>query len=152
MRYTGMTALNAFQNYSPVDKTASDKFSISEGDGPQGLSQYLLYFDVGWRRSRWNHTVVKNISGALQTAAGKTTLEGELTREETEAYIWDFIKQAQTSWSADRCRVHESGDRLETQQEATKRAAEYHNVRSEAVRSNSRKHQVRSAELLISNN
>lgn len=140
-----MKAFNAFKDYSPVQKHVIDVFLADERNhGPQG--SFHLYFDENWQSSRWNQIVVSEMSHAIQVAAGKLTgkhqLEGELSREEIEAYLWDYLKQSQDSWGKDRCRVHESGERMETHDEASQRARNYLDTRGAVTWSTSRKHHV----------
>ncbi|KAE9387433.1 hypothetical protein BT96DRAFT_1005123 [Gymnopus androsaceus JB14] len=77
------------------------------GPGPQGANQFQLYFGDGWRGSRWNLGVVKNMTSFALANRADQRFEGSLSTEAIHAIIWGHISQARDSWTQRKPRVHE---------------------------------------------
>ncbi|KAK1233797.1 hypothetical protein PQX77_003024 [Marasmius sp. AFHP31] len=114
---TKMDKLSKFQSYEPVDdETAKNPLQNRKG----GL-RYRLYFGDTWRTSLWNKHVLEDMAKDVQ-AELKEAGESEMAPERVVACLWISVTQAQNSWKTTQIRVHGSGERLETSQEATSRA------------------------------
>jgi hypothetical protein len=140
--FTQQQKINDFDGYSPIDEDTAKAFGDGDGPGPQGDNRYRLYLGNGWRQTAWNHTVVADMAESSLKQAREQKIEPALTNDVMKATLWDFIKQARNSWSTTNPRVHESGERIETQTEALSRSGQYKMQRAQAVRSNTRKAQV----------
>ena len=136
---TGMPGVNSFHEYSPASDTQAADYEDYDGPGPNG---FQLYFGDGWRKSRWNRTAMKNMTESFLIQVREAKLEADPSSEIIEACLWGFIQQAQISWRADKPRVTEEGDRVETLEEARARAQEYNKRRAKDVRLTARKSNV----------
>ncbi|KAJ3885425.1 hypothetical protein GG344DRAFT_59269, partial [Lentinula edodes] len=136
---TGSTLVNAFQNYHPIDKTIADEFAIGTGSGPEGNSEYRLYFGDEWRKAKWNRIVVRNMISFIGSQKEQAHISGDLSTEVIEACVWDLVAQARSSWRARLPRPHVAESRWETPVEACTRAEEYESRREMELRLNSRK-------------
>ena len=128
-----MKSLNKFEDYSPVNEEVAEAFGEGNIPGPQEDDAYHLYLGEGWRGAAWNVAVLANMLGPMREAAVEAQLESSLSDDELKAVIWDFILQARNSWSAKKPRVHDSGARMETREEAEARNSLYRKKRSKAI-------------------
>ncbi|THU78626.1 hypothetical protein K435DRAFT_574366, partial [Dendrothele bispora CBS 962.96] len=139
---TGMKGVNSFQDYKPVDDAVAEAYEKGRDPGPDGEKQYHLYFGEGWRTSRWNQVVINNFAAKIVTLQQSYRIPGEcLAHDAIKVLLYDNIKQAQVSWKRSKPRVHFSGARYETQEEAHARAREQESSRAADLRSNTRKAQ-----------
>ncbi|KAH7876538.1 uncharacterized protein C8R40DRAFT_1042342, partial [Lentinula edodes] len=136
---TGSTSVNTFQTYHPIDTTIAVEFATGKGSGPEGESEYRLYFGNEWRKAKWNHIVVRNIITLISSQKEQAHIYGDLSSEVIEAYVWDLVAQARVSWRARLPRPHVAESRWETPAEARTRAEEYESRREMELRVNSRK-------------
>jgi len=139
---TGMQNLCKFQDYSPIDETTANNFAAGTGPGPTGKNCYRLHFGESWRRSAWNCAAIDNMVKSMLDQAREAHMEPILSASTVKALAWDFITQGQSSWRAPKPRIHGSGERLETPQEARARTKQYEAERNRALRSNTRKRLV----------
>ncbi|THU95212.1 hypothetical protein K435DRAFT_577163, partial [Dendrothele bispora CBS 962.96] len=136
---TGMKGVNSFQDYKPVDNVVAEAYKKGTDPGPSGKKQYHLYSREGWRTSRWNQVVV-NFATKIMTLQQSYRIPGEcLADDAIKVLLYDNIKQAQVSWN--KPRVHSSGVRYETQEEAHAHAREQESSRAANLWSNTRKAQ-----------
>ncbi|KAJ3990778.1 hypothetical protein F5050DRAFT_1906062 [Lentinula boryana] len=112
------------------------------GLGPAELAgcRYRLHFGEYYQTSRWNKAIIENMLELVAIEKEQYKLEGELSIDVLRAMMWDFIKQAQCSWSSLNVRLMDEG-RAETKDQARTRANDYRERRSNDSRLNSRKHQ-----------
>lgn len=146
---TGSTLVNAFQNYHPIEKTIADEFAIGTGSGPEGDSEYRLYFGDEWRKAKWNRIVVRNMISFIGSQKEQAHISGDLSSEVIEACVWDLVAQARSSWRARLPRPHVAESRWETPVEACTRAEEYESRREMELRLNSRKRSVSDVFLIV---
>ena len=139
-----MEALSKFQRYQPVDdETAKKPLQKRKGD-----LRLRLYFGDAWRTCLWNKHVLQDMVKDMQHEL-KEAGEEELTPEAIVACLWISVTQAQNSWKTMQIRVHKSGERLETAQEASSRAAVQDQSLTYLRKMNKRKHDVNTFNLLI---
>lgn len=139
---TNRTHVNHFEDYRPVDEDLAQKYDDGEGPGPESSSRFQLFFGRNWRSSRWNCSVISNMLPVLVVKITEKKMEGEVNELVIAAMLWDHIKQAQNSWQRRNPRIAETGDRVETPQEAQQRTSTYLSQRAVTVRRNSRKQVV----------
>ncbi|KAE9383350.1 hypothetical protein BT96DRAFT_791014, partial [Gymnopus androsaceus JB14] len=126
--------------YNPVTTEIAKQYDSETGPGPQGANQFQLYFGDGWRGSRWNLGVVKNMTSFALANRADQRFEGSLSTEAIHAIIWGHISQARDSWTQRKPRVHEEErDRFETVAEAATRAQIDQVKRYKSVRKANRK-------------
>ena len=111
------------------------------GPGPKDENAYRLYFGESYQHSRWNKAVIENMLVLVAERKNNYNLQGELSTDAIRATIRDFIKQAQFSWNSLNVHLTDEG-RVETQDEARARVANYLERRGNDARINTRKHQV----------
>lgn len=126
-----MPSVNKFLSYSPATDEQAAEYGEGEGGGPLC---FQLYFGDGWRSSRWNRKVVKDMTASVLLQVVTAKLDVEPSRDLVEACLWGFIEQAQVSWRSDKPRVTEDGNRVETAEEAHSRAQEYAKRHAKDVR------------------
>ncbi|KAJ3990821.1 hypothetical protein F5050DRAFT_1582405 [Lentinula boryana] len=139
---TGQEKFTEFQDYSPIDHTVAIAYQNGTGSGPAELAgcRYRLHFGEYYQTSRWNKAVIENMLELVAIEKEQYKLEGKLSIDVLRAMMWDFIKQAQCSWSSLNIRLTDKG-RAETKDQARTRANDYRERRSNDSRLNSRKHQ-----------
>ncbi|KAJ3978588.1 hypothetical protein F5890DRAFT_1422489 [Lentinula detonsa] len=134
LRITGQSTINGFAGYSPIDDQTVNNFGEGRGQGPDGVNARRLYFGTGWRRAAWNQQIVASIAETVVTEADG--LQPMLSIDVVKAAIWDYVTQAQASWTAPKPRVHENGLRLENDDEAAIRQGKQLSRREKATRIN----------------
>ncbi|KAK7024257.1 hypothetical protein VNI00_016474 [Paramarasmius palmivorus] len=141
---TGMHAVNAFQTYRPVADQIAEDYAKGIGAGPVGDQKYVLYFGDGWRTAKWTKQVIKNFIPDVIAKHASARIPGVcLSAPTIEACILDYVKQARVSWNRRKPRLHESGTRYETREEALARSRSQEEQRAISLRSYSRKSSVR---------
>ncbi|KAJ3791338.1 hypothetical protein GGU11DRAFT_761684, partial [Lentinula aff. detonsa] len=98
LRITGQSTVNGFAGYSPIDDQTVNNFGEGRGQGPDGVNARRLYFGTGWRRAAWNQQIVASIAETVVTEADG--LQPMLSIDVVKAAIWDYVTQAQASWTA----------------------------------------------------
>ncbi|KAK7451662.1 hypothetical protein VKT23_012339 [Stygiomarasmius scandens] len=143
---TGQLHINHFEKYSPIDDTIASNFANGTHPGPRGADTYRLYFGNEWRKAKWNRQVINYMVPLVAERQVQSSIEGPCLQPNViEAFIWDFITQAQASWKRRQPRIHESGSRYETRGEAATRAEDYRENRELSVRLTSRKREQKYA-------
>ncbi|KAK7029001.1 hypothetical protein VNI00_014711 [Paramarasmius palmivorus] len=139
-RTGGVSGVNSYQDYIPVADDLAQNFDKGLGEGPKEATKYRLYFGEGWQKSRWNRQVVRDLIQEVVRGQAEARIPGEcLSSEAIEACLWDYIKQAQVSWKRHIPRVHPTGNRFETTDEATLRSQIQEAERTQSLRANTRK-------------
>ena len=116
------------------------QFDSETGPGPQGATQFQLYFGDGWHGSRWNLGVMKNMTSFVLENRANHRFKGSLSTAAIHAIIWSHISQARDSWTKRKPRMHEEErDRFETVAEAAMRAQTDQVKRYKSVRKANRK-------------
>ncbi|KAJ3799093.1 hypothetical protein GGU11DRAFT_532749 [Lentinula aff. detonsa] len=137
---TGMPNVNSFQTYSPVEDPIANAYEKCRGPGSEGMTQYLYFFGEGWKNSRWNRDVLARRVSEVVAQQENYRIPGPcLANDVILACLQDCLKQAQASWKRDKPRIHFSGERYETPEEAQARARTQEGVRSSSVRVYARK-------------
>ncbi|EEB91882.1 hypothetical protein MPER_09691 [Moniliophthora perniciosa FA553] len=137
---TGMAGVNSFQDYCPVHDATAEGYAKGTCLGPEGDKKYTLFFGEGWQKSKWNRQFIANIIPDIKSKQPEYRILGECLSSLTiEGCLWDYIKQAQGSWKRDKPRVHHSGERFESRQEASNRAKQQEQDRSFQNRAHNRK-------------
>ncbi|KAE9398587.1 hypothetical protein BT96DRAFT_1105768 [Gymnopus androsaceus JB14] len=137
---TGMTRINDFQKYVPVDSAIAQAYEEFKGPGPEGAIKHQFFFGQGWSNSRWNREVVSNLVTQVIDQQATFRIPGDcLPSEVIKICLQDHLKQAHASWQLDKPRVHASGEHYETAQESHDRARSQENARSEKLKVNQRK-------------
>ncbi|KAE9395486.1 hypothetical protein BT96DRAFT_794440, partial [Gymnopus androsaceus JB14] len=145
---TGMTRINNFRKYVPVDSAIAQAYEEFEGPGPEGAIKHQFFFGQGWSNSHWNQEVVSNLVTQVINQQATFRIPGDcLPSEVIKICLQDHLKQAHASWQLDKPRVHASGERYETTQESHDRARSQENARSEKLKVNQRKFKKHSKRL-----
>ena len=140
---TGMTRINDFQKYVPVDLAIARAYEELKGPGPEGAIKHQLFFGQGWSNSHWNQEVVSNLVTQVINQQATFCIPGDcLPSKVIKICLQDHLKQAHASWQLDKPRVHASGERYETAQESHDCACSQENARSEKLKVNQRKFKV----------
>ncbi|KAE9387668.1 hypothetical protein BT96DRAFT_837360, partial [Gymnopus androsaceus JB14] len=107
LKLTGQTYVSHFEKYNPVTTEIAKQYDSETRPGLQGANQFQLYFGDGWRGSRWNLGVVKNMTSFALANRADQRFEGSLSTEAIHTIIWGHISQARDSWTQRKPRVHE---------------------------------------------
>ncbi|KIK51476.1 hypothetical protein GYMLUDRAFT_393672 [Collybiopsis luxurians FD-317 M1] len=140
---TGQELITNFASYTPIDDAIATAYQDSTGSGPADLDgcRYHLFFSENYQTSRWNKAVIENMLEMANGEQQKYHLDGDLNINVHRAIMWDFIKQAQCSWSAYNVCLTNEG-RAETQGQARICTDGYRECRSNDTHLNSCKHQA----------
>lgn len=140
---TGIPYLNQFGKYRPVSDEVAESYAANPTNpGPEGENQFRLFFGHDWNGHVWNRKVISNIVALVPAKKQEYGFTGEVSQEALEAWMWGFIRDARGSWSQSQPRVHFSGLRMETTDEAKARANQYTAQRGVRVKVNGHKHHV----------
>ncbi|KAF9254864.1 hypothetical protein L218DRAFT_951223 [Marasmius fiardii PR-910] len=98
------------------------------------------FFGHDWNGHVWNQKVISNIISLVPAKQEECGFTGDISQEALEAWMWGFIRDARGSWCQSQPRVHFSGSRMETPDEARARTTQYTAQRGQRVKVTSHKH------------
>ncbi|KAE9391965.1 hypothetical protein BT96DRAFT_789349, partial [Gymnopus androsaceus JB14] len=137
---TGMTRINEFQKYIPIDNAIAQAYEDCTGPGPEGPTKNQFFFGQGWHNSRWNRHVLENLIVEVVNQQAVFRIPGEcIPSEVIRICLQDHLKQAHASWQLDKPRICASGDRFESAAEAQSRARAQERNRSVKLKVHQRK-------------
>ncbi|KAK0493806.1 hypothetical protein EDD18DRAFT_1356284 [Armillaria luteobubalina] len=96
---TGISMLEEFISYEPVEESLVIAFHEGMGNGPED-EFYTLDFSPSFRVSRWNCIIINNMVGVVQA---ELLQEGHLVDVDNmyiEETLWNLLSSAQQKWAA----------------------------------------------------
>lgn len=140
---SGISILSKSMSYTPVHPDIAQAFKEGNAVGPEATSP--LYFGENYKRHPWNCallTVWGFIDSVKQNLADEA-IDIDPPTPVITTMFHDCIHQSQMSWKKQAPRVDDSGERMETVEQAQQRARDQETRTQLCGRSNARKREVR---------
>ncbi|KAK0495391.1 hypothetical protein EDD18DRAFT_1106593 [Armillaria luteobubalina] len=96
---TGISMLEEFISYEPVEESLVIAFHEGTGNGPED-EFYTLDFSPSFRGLRWNRIIINNMVGVVQA---ELLQEGHLVDVDNmyiKETLWNLLSSAQQKWAA----------------------------------------------------